>query len=96
MDEPKLLHIINSNTCQGLRVQKKTSKNVVRVGESVVNMDTKNYKSRKMSRNKSALGNMTNIQMNHLSLASHFKLMVLSFIPESVGLRFWACADQLT
>ena len=49
---PKLLHIINSNTCHGLRSQKKLSKTVVSVGKNEVNMDTKNYKSRILSRNK--------------------------------------------
>ena len=41
---PKLLHIINSNTCYGLYVQWKISKTCVNIGNNVVNMHTKNYK----------------------------------------------------
>ena len=41
----KLLHIINQNTCHSLRVQKKQSKTVVRIGKNVLKIDTKKYNS---------------------------------------------------
>ena len=56
------LHIINSNYCYRQHFKAKLKNFCVHNCTLLVNTHDKNHMSRKMSRNKSALGNMNNIQ----------------------------------
>ena len=58
----KFLHILNSKKFYTLHVQTRISKKCVHICKNIIKVYTKFYKSRNLVKNRSALGNMANIQ----------------------------------